>query len=146
MHKRILVTLQYTENSMRFFLYDFEGNPKGEFRYRQEAKYKLPLAFLNAGKKPSLVKEKFTYSGLTGIYPYKGDFLVFLGQTENVRFTDDDKTFKIHCLVFSHTGKFKKRMECCDNVEIRSVTPDGYVLGVLKGDEDVNVTIFKMEI
>ncbi|MCP4218889.1 MAG: 6-bladed beta-propeller [bacterium] len=145
-HKRILITLVIAENAMRFFLYDFEGNPKGEFQYQQETKYKLPLGFLNSRKKFNLIKEKFTYSALTGIYPYRGDFLVFVGQVEKVRFLGDDRIFKIHCLVFSHTGKFKKRMPCYDNIQILNVTPEGYVLASRHGDEEVNVTIFKMEI
>ncbi|MCP4216754.1 MAG: 6-bladed beta-propeller [bacterium] len=145
-HKRILVTLRVAENSMRFFLYDFEGNSKGEFRYQQEAKFKLPLGFLHSRKDIHSLKEKFTYSMINAIHSYKGDFLVFIGQAEDFSFAENESPFRTHCLVFSHTGKFKKRMECYGDMAVLCVTPDGYVLGKPDNDQDVNVTIFKMEI
>ncbi|MCP4216755.1 MAG: hypothetical protein GY765_19040 [bacterium] len=145
-HNRILVTMVLAENAIRFFLYDFEGNPQGEFQYKQEAKYKLPLGFLNSNKRFDQIKEKFTWSSVEGIHPYKGDFLVFIGHVDNAEFLSEDRVFKIHCLVFSHTGEFKKRLYCCNNIEVFCVTPDGYVIAKQYGGDEPEITIFKMEI
>ncbi len=145
-HKRILVSQYFAENSMRFFFFDFDGNPLGEFRYRQEAKFRLPLGLLHYKEDIRTFKEALTFSMVISIYPYKDDFLVFIGQAEDMCFSEEKFPIKTYCLVFSHTGEFKKKILCYGDMAVLAVTPDGYVLGKLDSDEDVAITIFKLNI
>lgn len=135
--KQILITFEYPDTTMRFYLYSFSGGLIRKFSYRQDEMFRFPMQQLEG-----LMNTPLHTTWVLDILSCKDYYLVFMLQTTNRRRPDKKKNFSY--LLISDQGKVLHRQE--EKVRYLATTSDGYLAGVKWDQENdlVKIIISKL--
>lgn len=133
--KQILVTFDYPDRDILFYIYDFSGHLLRQFKYRQEKGFRFPVemfeSFRNNPPRMTMIWD---------IFAYKSYYMVFL--VNMFDFDKDSRSSKFYFLFFRDNGEFIYRLQW--NVRFLTISPEGYLGGITGGsDDETKVVIYK---
>ncbi len=142
----ILISFVYTENKIRFFLYNTKGERLKSFLYEQDKAFTFPAKL---SKKQNKKGEKTNFSIINSIHSFDDYFLVFMVEFKDAEKMDlslaDKSRFSV--LVFDKTGKFIHKQYMQGSLDFFQITTDGFALAKDHADteEDIErLLIFKI--
>jgi hypothetical protein len=135
----MLITFEYPDTDIRFFLYTLSGQLIRKFSYRQDKKFKFPFQQLEG-----LRNWPLQATWILDILPYKDYYLVFMVQTINIQRPDQKN--KISYLFVHEKGEIKHRMEA--KIRFKTITPDAHLGGITldKENDILKVVIYKLNV
>jgi hypothetical protein len=134
--KQILVSFEYPDREIEFYLYDFSGGLIRKFSYMQSKGFRFPIAKLERFRN-NLPQQ----TNIWDILAYKNYYIVHI-----CNMIDFDKPFekwkmKHYFLFFRDTGELIYNMDW--HTRFITITPDGYLAGMKEVDEELKVHIYK---
>lgn len=140
-NKKLIISFNYPNNPIEFFVYSFDGQCDDQFSYVFDENYQYPEHYISGERQP----KKFTSVIMYNIHVYKGNYVVFLAKN---RFTDlREFEQENYCLVFDAESKLlKHRFRIPEYLVFYSLSKDGFLLGSKNYQDDVKVFVYKLEL
>lgn len=133
--KKILVTFDYPDREILFYLYDFSGQLLRQFKYTQEKGYRFPMEKFESFR---INPPRMTM--ILDILAYKSYYMVLL--INMIDYDREERSSKSYFLFFRDTGEFLYKLRW--NVRFLTINPEGYLGGIDKDEDDENkVVIYK---
>jgi len=134
--KQILVTFDYPDREILFYLYDFSGRLIRHFTYPQAKGFRFPMEALE-----HFSDAPDNHTMVFDIYGYKEYYMVFLADL--IDYNKPSAKMKWSFLFFREKGEFLYRMPW--KVRFLTINADGYLGGVKEVDEELKVFIYKFD-
>jgi len=139
--ERILISFQYPNNPVKFYLYSSEGKELKSVEYPLEKKYAFPRHVLeNKSGKPL----ESHYAVIDSILSFKGYFLALVAELDFKKGRCVGKKCKF--LVFDREGKLRDTVPVEKSLKPMFISNDGYLLAKDYDSDEEQLLIYKVTI